>query len=52
MPRRGMNGHRVHVILTGPQYRGMARLSRTTGLPASELMRRAVDNYLASVKKK
>ena len=52
MPRRSMNGHRVHVILTAPQYKGITKLSKATGLPTSELLRRAVDNYLALSQKK
>jgi len=50
MSRHTMNGHRVHVILTDPQYKGMVKLSRKSGLPTSELMRRAVDNYLSQAK--
>ncbi|MCK5318054.1 MAG: ribbon-helix-helix protein, CopG family [Anaerolineales bacterium] len=52
MPRRSMNGHRVHVILTDPQYKGVNRLSDKSGLGVSELIRRAVDDYLAKAKKK
>lgn len=45
MPRQSMNGHRVHVILTTPQYRTMKRMSKKTGLTMAELIRRAVDSY-------
>ena len=46
MPRKKMNGQRIHLILTTPQYNKMMKLSEKTGLPMSELMRRAVDTYL------
>jgi hypothetical protein len=51
MPRQSMNGHRMHVILTGPQHKAMTRLSNKSGLTTSELMRRAVDAYLTQAKK-
>jgi len=50
MPRKAMNGVRIHLILTKPQYKRMTALSNKTGLPISELMRRAVDSYLAPKK--
>lgn len=50
MPRRSMDGVRIHLILTKPQYARMQKLSRKTGLPMSELMRRAVDTYLVETK--
>ena len=50
MPRKSMNGVRIHLILTKPQYKRMTKLSQTTGLPISELMRRAVDTYLTQKK--
>lgn len=45
-----MNGVRIHLILTKPQHRRMTALSNKTGLPISELMRRAVDSYLTPKK--
>ncbi len=51
MPRKSMDGVRIHLILTKPQYKQMQKLSDKTGLPMSELMRRAVDTYLGVVKK-
>lgn len=51
MPRKSMDGVRIHLILTTPQYNQMQKLSDKTGLPMSELMRRAVDTYL-NIKKK
>lgn len=50
MPRKSMNGVRIHLILTKPQHRRMTALSNKTGLPISELMRRAVDTYLTEKK--
>ena len=39
-------------MLTERQYERMQSLSEQTGYSISELMRRAVDTYLASVQKK
>lgn len=50
MPRKSMDGVRIHLILTKPQYTRMQKLSEKTGLPMSELMRRAVDTYLGKKK--
>lgn len=52
MSRQSMNGHRVHVILTDPQYKAMQRQAKKTGLPFSELMRRAVDAFIHTERKK
>lgn len=41
---------RVHVMLTQRQYAKMQKLSNGTGYSISELMRRAVDVYLAGIK--
>ncbi len=46
MPRRSMNGVRVHLIVTSPQHKALTKMSETTGLPMSELLRRAIDTYL------
>lgn len=46
------NNKRVHVMLTERQYEKMQKLSEDTGYSISELMRRAVDSYLAATKKK
>jgi hypothetical protein len=46
MPRRSMNGVRVHVIVTKPQHKRLVALSEGTGLPVSELLRRAIDSYV------
>ncbi len=50
MPRKAMDGVRIHLILTRPQHTRMQKLSKITGLSFSELMRRAVDTYLAEKK--
>ncbi|MCK5643186.1 MAG: ribbon-helix-helix domain-containing protein [Gammaproteobacteria bacterium] len=50
MPRKSMDGVRIHLILTRPQYNRMQKLSEKSGLPMSELMRRAVDTYLGKKK--
>lgn len=46
MPRRSMNGVRIHLIITTPQDVRLKALSEKTGLPVSELLRRAIDTYL------
>lgn len=46
MPRRSMNGVRLHLIVTKPQHRKLIALSERTGLPISELLRRAIDSYV------
>jgi hypothetical protein len=51
MSRQAMNGVRVHLLLTKPQYTKIQRYSKTSGLPISELMRRAVDGFLAAAEK-
>lgn len=52
MPRKAMNGVRVHLQFTKPQYTMIQALSKKTGLPVSELMRRAVDAFLNQQAKK
>lgn len=43
---------RVHVSLTEAQYNEITELSWKTDLSFAELMRRAVDSYLANQRKK
>ena len=43
-PRTGRQ--RVHVMLTTFQIRAVRALSKKSGYPVSEIMRRAVDMYL------
>lgn len=50
MPRQSLDGVRIHVILTKPQHRTLDNVARRTGLNVSELVRRAVDHYLAATK--
>lgn len=52
MPRPPINGHRHHVILTGPQHRGLQNLSKRSGLSTSELHRRAIDLLLLQEREK
>jgi len=46
MPRRSLNGMRMHVIITKHQDRDLRDLSKRTGLTAAEHIRRAIDGYL------
>lgn len=48
MPRKPMNGVRLHVIVTSPQHQALAHITNRTGLPMSEVLRRAIDRYLHS----
>jgi hypothetical protein len=50
MPRQSLDGVRIHVILTKPQHRMLEATARRTGLNVSELVRRAVDHYIAVTK--
>ena len=47
MPRPSINGRRIHVIVTKPQDKKLTAMSDKTGLPVSELIRRAIDFYVA-----
>ncbi|MFP4589103.1 MAG: ribbon-helix-helix domain-containing protein [Candidatus Bipolaricaulota bacterium] len=40
---------RVNWTITEQQHRALQKLSRKTGLPISELVRRALDKYLGLV---
>jgi len=51
MARPTIDGERVHVILTRPQIKKLRAYSRKTGLPMSELMRRAADMYIGGIEK-
>lgn len=51
MPRRKLDNVRIHVLLTRGQYEKMQKLSERTDYSLSELMRRAIDAYLAAGKK-
>ena len=41
---------RVHVVLTKRQRQELQKLSAKTGYSVSELLRRAVDSYLATAR--
>ncbi len=51
MPRKRMNGTRLHLIVTSPQYAALTKESEMTGLPMSEILRRAIDDYLKERKR-
>lgn len=46
MARPQIDGKRVHVILTMPQYKFLSVQARKTGLTMSDLIRRAVDTAI------
>lgn len=46
MPRQRMNGKRLHLIVTYPQYKFLDKMVKRTGLPMSEILRRAIDSYI------
>ena len=50
MPRKPMNGVRLHVIVTKPQDRELDKLVKKTGIPKSEVLRRAIDFYIGNQK--
>lgn len=47
MPRRAMDGVRMHVIVTKPQSERLKTMADKTGLATSEIVRRALDYYFA-----
>lgn len=49
MPRRSLEGRRMHLILTAPQDRGLRAIAAKTGISVSEHCRRAVDFYLSAL---
>lgn len=51
MPRKSMDGVRLHLIVTKPQKKALDALTERTGLPMSEVLRRAIDRYLHEQKK-
>lgn len=46
MSRKRINGKRIHLIVTFAQFRELQKLVKKTGLPMSEILRRAIDTYL------
>lgn len=52
MPRQSLDGVRLHIILTKPQHKRLEAVSKASGLGVSELVRRAVDFYIANASPK
>lgn len=52
MARQSINGERIHVMLTKPQLRFLDKMRRNTGLTRSDLVRRAVDTFIAKEAKR
>ena len=50
MPREKLDNVRVHLVLPRKRYEIMQKLSERSGYSISELMRRALDDYLESLK--
>ena len=51
MPRKKLDNVRVHLVLPRQRYRILQKLSERSGYSISELMRRALDDYLTKGKK-
>lgn len=52
MPRKKLDNVRVHLLIPTIRYNQMQKLSEKSGYSISELMRRALDEYLSKAKKK
>jgi coenzyme F420-reducing hydrogenase beta subunit len=52
MARTSLEGSRVHVIVTRRQEEFLRRHSRSTGMTVSEILRRAIDNYIVDATEK
>jgi hypothetical protein len=50
MPRKKLDNVRVHLLLPRMRYNTMVKLSEKSGYSISELMRRALDEYLSKGK--
>jgi hypothetical protein len=50
MPREKLDNVRVHLVLPRKRYEVMQKLSERSGYSISELMRRALDDYLENLK--
>jgi hypothetical protein len=46
MPRRSLNGMRMHIIITKNQEKDLREFSKRSGLTVAEHIRRAIDSYL------
>lgn len=51
MPKRKLDNVRIHVLLTRAQHTRLEKMSDKTNYSLSELIRRAIDSYLADAKK-
>ena len=51
MPRKKLETVRVHLLLANRQYYEVQKLSEKSGYSISELLRRALDDFLATNKK-
>lgn len=51
MPRKKLDTVRVHLLLASRQYKRVQALSEKSGYSISELLRRALDEFLAKGKK-
>lgn len=51
MPKRKLDNVRLHVLLTREQHKRLEKMSDKTNYSLSELIRRAIDCYLAEAKK-
>ncbi len=49
MPKKPVNVKQVLVYLTHEQHEKLQKLKEKTGAPVSEIIRRAIDQYLKSV---
>jgi hypothetical protein len=47
MPRTKLDTVRVHIMLTRRQHKRMQKLSEVSGYSMSELIRRALDEFLS-----
>lgn len=52
MPRQKLDNIRVHLVLPRKRYELMQKLSEKSGYSISELMRRALDDFINAAKKK
>jgi len=51
MPRKKLDNVRVHLVLPRKRYELLQKLSEKSGYSISELMRRALDEWLSKNKK-
>ena len=51
MPRKKLDNVRIHLVLPRKRYALLQKLSEKSGYSISELMRRALDEWLSKTKK-